>query len=635
MQKAFETLVKATSEFLCLPENLKVWEWAEKRRRMGKEVTALAGRYSTENTPYQKKPQEDLTAGDVQITVMCWASRLGKTECENNLIGYVVECNPCNILFVWPTIDRAKIWSKQILAPMLRSTPELKRRFKESRAKDADNTILSKRFPGGNLTAIGSNSPSGFRGIQAPIVICDEVDAMEGTPEGDPIALSFKRAENHAEPIQVVSSTPTIKGASRIWSWLERSDFQKWHCPCPRCGKHQVLMWEQIKWEAADGSDAWIECAHCFAKLSDAERFSMVMAGEWRATRPFTGIRGFWLNGINSTFPTKKGYKTKLHQFVSEYLSAKEDGEEALITWTNTFKSEPYEVVSQSADSEELIKRCKDYGCDIPDEVLMLTCGGDVQPDRIEAEIVGWGEEEQSWGIEYRVFAGNTEDREVWEEFDLWLEEKRFTKSGRKIRIAQTFVDSGFDSKTVYQFTRKREFRKVWAVKGDRFGPVCASRPSRRNEANAGLYHIGTNAAKSALFHRLKIITPGPRMMHWPIGNGYTEEWFDGFTAEHLIAERVQGKMIYVWKKKDENGRNEPLDCRVYAFAAMASLRPNWKAIKSNFSKTEPAEKPVEQPTQPRHDSITIEKAEQPKPEVRMPSRRLLPRRGSSFVNGW
>lgn len=634
---AIAALRRATEQALTLPPPVNVWQWGEMRRRLTKEVSALTGAYRVENTPFQREPQEAFLDPVVQAVVLCWASRLGKTEMINNLIGETVELNPCNILFVWPTIDRAKIWSKQILAPMIRGVRYLRERFKVARSKDADNTILSKRYPGGNLSAIGSNSPSGFRGTQAPVVICDEADAMESGPEGDPVLLAFKRAENHPDSVQIVSSTPTLKGASRIWSWLERSDLRKWFCPCPRCGRHQVLHRIHLKWEKGQPDTARYECEHCLAHLDAAEWLQMIMAGEWRPTQPFTGIRGYWLNGMNSPFPPKKGFKNKLHQFAAEIEEHEAQGAEAMITLTNTFDCECYEVVSQSASADDLLARCEDY--QIPATVLMLTAGADVQEDRIEGLLVGWGEEEQAWCIEHRVFMGNTEEREVYDEFDAWLQEDRTRADGVKLRVAQTFVDSGFNAKKgVYLFTRKREWRKIFASKGTRWGPLCSSRPSRRNEQNAGVFIIGTNSAKTSIFHRLKITVDGARKIHFPKGRGFTEDWFEQFTAEHLVLDKVNGQMVYVWKKKDENARNEALDCYVGAFAAMAQLRPNWSAVKKRMNiiaesaKTASADDNMIAQNKQQAEAAHREKMERD-PVVNALKR--IPRRSGGFVGGW
>ena len=106
------------------------------------------------------------------------------TEMLNNLHGSVIEQSPRNILVVYPTLDSAKKWSKQFFEPMRKTTAAIARLIKDRRSRESHNTILSKEFPGGSISAIGANSPSGFRQVQAPVVTCDEIDAMDDGDEG-------------------------------------------------------------------------------------------------------------------------------------------------------------------------------------------------------------------------------------------------------------------------------------------------------------------------------------------------------------------------------------------------------------------------------------------------------------------
>lgn len=620
-----------------LPPPVNTWQWGELRRRMTKEVTARPGRYQVATAPYQREPQESFTDLEVQVTVLCWASRLGKTEMENNLIGSKVERDPSNILFVWPTIDRAKLFSKQFLSPMIRSTPALRNLITDAK-RDGENTILMKAFPGGNITLIGANSVSGFRGGQAPTVICDEIDAMENTAEGDPIALAFKRAENFADSIQVLSSTPTFKGASRIWNWLERSDFRKWFVACPVCRFRQTLLFEQIVFDEKRPQDAVLQCQNPehTEPMHDEHRLEMILAGQWNPTNEFNGVRGFWLNGMNTTFPPKKGYKNKLHQMAAEHLDAKANGEEALIVWTNTFKAETHEAIAEVANPHELLARCEDYGADIPAGCLVLVAGADVHPDRIEVEILGAGEGEETWAIDYAILTGRTDEDAVWQDLDDYLQRPLRNADGVEFRVAMAFIDSGHNSKNVYAFTRPREHRRIYAVKGasDKAAPLCNFKPTRNNPSRAPLFLIGTHFAKNTIFYRLKIgrAKEGatPRCMHWPIRGCYNEVYFDQFTAEHLISKRVSGQIIKSWELREGRDRNEALDCRVYAVAALERLRPLWSALKQRIEKL----KAISVPPAPEPETkAAIKPAEPtaPRPPARVP-RRI----GSSgFVGGW
>src|SRR5690606_22442874 len=130
--------------------------------------------------------------------------------------------------------------------------------------------------------------------------------------EGDPCALADRRAETYPNAVKLKTSTPTVKGQSRIENLMEQSDAQRWHCRCLRCNFEQVFQWAQVQWPEDMPEEAWLECANpeCRAHLTDAERVEAVKAGRWKPTRPFRGIRGYWLNGINTLVPKHKGFRS-------------------------------------------------------------------------------------------------------------------------------------------------------------------------------------------------------------------------------------------------------------------------------------------------------------------------------------
>ena len=133
-----------------LVSGLNVWQWAEMRRRLSKEVSAVTGSYRVATAPFQREPQEAFTSEEVQTTVLRWGKRLGKTEMINNLHGSIIEQNPRNILVVYPTLDSAKKWSKQFFTPLIRSTPALRDKIFKNMSSRAAETLkedLESRGP--------------------------------------------------------------------------------------------------------------------------------------------------------------------------------------------------------------------------------------------------------------------------------------------------------------------------------------------------------------------------------------------------------------------------------------------------------------------------------------------------------
>lgn len=85
---------------------------------------------------------------------------------------------------------------------------------------------------------------------------------------------------------------------------------------------------------------------------------------------------------------------------------------------------------------------------------------------------------------------------------------------------------------------------------------------------------VGTHRIKDIVVGRLGIDAPGPGYCHFPLGRG--NEWFDQLTAERKVVRYEKGRAKIDWVK-DAEKRNEALDCRVYAFAALRLDSPDWQ----------------------------------------------------------
>ena len=596
------------------PIKQNVAEWADTHRYIARGTSSESGKFNSSRLPYQVEPMEMVTDPHVGEIVLMMGAQLGKTEMMLNVIGYMIDAQPSSILFVLPTTQSANKFSTKKLAPCLSESPVLKSKVKDPRSRDSGNTILSKDFPGGSLILAGSNSPASLRQVSCRVVLADEIDAYTtcGT-EGDAVTLADQRAANFHDAILIRASTPTIKGASRIESYYEKSDQRRWYCPCPKCGKHQVLKWSQVKWPKDKPEEAVYVCEFCEAELTDHERVQMVQKGEWRAENPGGRSRGYHLSGLNRIMGRKRQYDSFLHEFVDNFLQAKARGRESLMVWVNTFLCETWEDAGDRVESEEILKRCENYNpSPLPKDALVLTAGADVQRDRIECEVIAWGASEESWGIEYRTFYGDPERPDVWKALDIFLCKKWPHPNGASLPIACTCIDSGHATKSVYEFTKPRQARRVFAVKGsNRDGAPLITRRFIK-ERRVTLYFVGGATAKDSLFARLKIEEPGPRFMHFPTGYGYDEEFFRQLTAEEIRTKKKNGFAVRYYKKIRE--RNEALDCRVYGMAALEILNPNFERLADNLN-SESHELEEDQPAQ--------------KPSQQRPQR------GAGFVDAW
>ncbi len=586
---------------------LTVTEWANTYRMLPAESGPEPGQYSSDRVPMQRGPMDDVNDNDVSEIVMQWAAQMGKSEVLNNVCGYFMHADPSSQLFVQPTIELTEAYSKERIATTIRDTPVLKAIVRDPRSRDSGNTVKSKVYPGGNLAMVGANAPSGLAGRPRRVILLDEVDRfpVSAGSEGDPCALADARAMNYSRAVKIKTSTPTVRGQSRIENLLEQSDYRKWHCKCPRCQHEQVWMWEQVKWEKDKPETAHLECAGCKAKLNDTERVASVRAGRWVATQPFNGVRGYWLNGINTLFKKHKGFKDRLHEMAKEFLKAKHGGAATMRVWINTFLAETFEEESEIPTKPEmLLERAEEYAPDaIPEEVLVLTATADVQSDRIESTVVGWGKDEECWGIEKKLFEGDPEGDDVWQALDAYLLQVFTREDQVPLAIERVFIDMGHKSTRVLAFCSPRLTRGVFPCKGiGRVGiaipPILPAQASRNNRARIPHWNVGVTMAKTAIFDRLALPIPGPRTMHFPKGPyGFDLDHFRQLTSERRRLKHSYGQAYSVFVKVGSSKRrNEALDLMVYSIAALYSLGPIAWVKRAEFLKTTIPKKQEEAP---------------------------------------
>lgn len=546
------------------------------------------------------------------------SAQVGKTEIVNNIVGYFMHQDPSPMLIIQPTLDMAETWSKDRLSPMLRDTPVLSGKVKDNRQKNSGNTILHKTFPGGHLTAAGANSPASLASRPVRIFLGDEVDRYPPSAgdEGDPVSLGKKRTTTFWNRVIFLVSTPTNKGTSRIDEAWEQSDKRRYFVPCPHCGEFQYLKWSQVKFEKESPQSATYTCEVCGVLLTEADKPGMIAAGEWRATAPFTGVAGFHINELYSPW-------SSWGNMASEFLKVHKNPQR-LKVWINTSLGEPWEEKGETVDEDSLKARREHYTPEeLPADVLVLTAGVDVQNDRLECEVVGWGQDDESWSIDYKVIYGSPALGDVWETLDDYLKTSYYHPSGSRLRVAAACIDSGgHHTDQVYRFCKPRQVRRVYAVKGSsQAGQSIAGKASKTNKAKVLLFSVGTDTAKEQIYSFLKIADVGPGYCHFSHHHN-DEQYFKGLTCEQAVTRYNKGHAQIVWVKPD-GAANEPLDCRVYATAGREILNPNYRKLAEKL-KVEPDDVDDLVATEPDDDDSTPVK-----------KRKKAKRRRGGFVKGW
>jgi phage terminase large subunit GpA-like protein len=619
-KQAFDIFASAADA--AIPQGgVTVSDWADMHRILSPEASAEPGRWRTSRVPYARAWMDVITEPTVHTVVLKTSSQVGKSEVLNNACGYFIHHDPCPILLIQPTVDRMKDYSKKRIQPMLRDTPVLAAVMSDDKSRDSDNTMLSKAFVGGHLLMAGANAASGLASNPIRVVLADEVDRYprDVDNEGDPLTLAIRRATTFSNRKIVPTSTPTIKGESRIEELFNTSHGFKYHVPCPHCGTFQVLRWRdviervndkgevevehgdyRVQWELDEDGNIkecyyvceqgcliephhklWMISAESGAEWRDAEGESLdavLTAGNHK------GSIGFAINALNSPW-------FHWHEIIAEFLvaikAAKEGKPELLKVFVNTLLGETWDTNQEGSDIKGLEQREEEYSAEIPLGVLCLTAGVDTQPDRLECEIVGWGIGEESWSINYYVIRGDTNQPQVWQQLFEVLSKsyecEREDSTGTRLTrtIDACCIDSGgHNTQAVYAFTKAHSGRKWLAIKGSSTAAkeTISMRPTKL-KGGALLYIVGTNLVKDKLFGYLKVTEPGAAYCHFPAG--YDDEYYKQLTAEKRV------KKIKKFDKNDPHGysqwmykkirsRNEALDCRVYAMAALYHLNFNF-----------------------------------------------------------
>lgn len=499
------------------------------------------------------------------------SAQIGKTEILNNIVGYYVSQDPSPILVVQPTLDMAQTWSKDRLAPMLRDTPILQNLVKDPRARDSGNTTLHKIFPGGHITACGANSPSSLASRPIRVVLCDEVDRypVSAGSEGDPVSLARKRSATFWNRKIGMFSTPTNKGMSRIEKAFDESDKREFFVSCTHCGHEQTLKWAQVRWDEGKPESAKYCCEECGTLWDDADRVRAIRAGKWIAKEPGKRVAGFRLSGLYSPW-------TPLETAVVEFLEAKKQPA-TLRVFVNTYLGETWEEQGEQVDDYQIAERREEFGETLDQRIVLLTAGVDVQDDRLEVEVVGWGVDEESWSVDYRTIYGDPSAPAVWQDLDTALNQQFEREDGKLMIVRSACVDSGgHHTNSVYAYCRPREGKRIFAIKGvGGEGKPIVGRPSTNNIRKAKLFPVGVDTAKELLYSRLKITEPGPGYCHFPTSR--SDEYFRQLTAEKQVTKYHKGFARREFVKV--RPRNEALDVRVYSMAALAILNVNLRAV--------------------------------------------------------
>ena len=608
-----------------------VSEWADTYRMLS-DSSAEPGRWKTSRAPYQRDIMDAFTQPGIHQVVVKSCSQIGKSDIMNNVIGRYAHLDPCSIMMVQPTIEMAEDFSKSRIAPMLRDTKVLNGLFSDVKTRDSNNTILSKMFPGGRLIMTGANSPAGLASRPIRVLLCDEVDRFPASAgqEGDPVDLASKRQSTFWNYVRGLFSTPTLDGASRIDVAYLSGTREEWQHQCPNCGEFHKLEYTQMEPDAVEmgkiqGRRTYLvrdvkwrcpDCGFAFSERQMKDAPQKYVAQNPAAIK--TGCRSFFLNAFSSPW-------ISWTSVMKEWLEAKGDPEREKVIMNTRF-GESYKAARAFDSSDFLMQRREKYGAELPEGVLLLTAAVDTQDNRLEYEVCGWGQGEESWGIWKGVILSPPNRKSTWDALDEILDREYKFKDGFALKVRRTMIDAGGHYAGAVVRYCERNYAKARLPIIGRAGagiPLYNGKLAKsKYSSSVPLVILGVDDGKQEIMNRIGVKSPGPLYFHYPIdepgimsNRGYDGRYFAGLISEHRKTVRRNGTLREIWETT-QGVRNEPLDLRNYNLACMQSLNVNWDALDETL-------------TNIREGKVEPEVAFKPKPKKKKP------RRMSASVSIW
>jgi len=581
--------------------------WASDHRILPEGLTSMPGPFRWDVTPYWREVLDCLApTSPVREIYVRKGAQVGYTVAVlENFIGYIIACEPGPSMMISADAGVAEASVELRVDRMIQSSGLEHKIFSQSEKKHSKKTGDSKskkEFPGGFLMAVGPNSGSKLRSFAIRYLLGDELDAMPAevggsgreaitAQEGDPWSLAVRRTDSFEAIRKILGgSTPLIKQTSRVSALHDEGDARRYYVPCKHCGEMAPMEWKHIKYEKdPEGRLIWpsvrYECPSCHGEWKNSDKAFFLARGEWRATqeprRP--NLRSYSLSSLYSPVGMRSW-----EDICEEWIKAQGNPGKIRV-FVNTVLGEAYEERGEAPAPERIMLRRENYfpellnihsdgshgwvDASMPPGPLVLTIGADVQHDRIEVELVAWGKAKTSWSVGYHVLNGDTSDPNAkpWQLLDEIL--SRPLHGGLPLSLA--LIDSGDQAPVVYAFCdqysggalpskgsdRLDSGRRIFALR-DVTGHACKRIDLATSDLKQEFYlqtRVGPIDAPAAGAD----LPPG--YCHFP--SDYDRRYFEKLYSEDMVTETDRmGRTRRFWKVK---GRNEALDCRVYALGAL------------------------------------------------------------------
>lgn len=542
--------------------------WAEQNITFSERESPFPGPYNRDMFPFFDEIFNALGPEAInRIVSLMKSAQIGGTVLANVFVLGTQDMIPCDMLYVHPTDENGRRWSRLKLKPMLRSTERLNRVFPEGGRDGTDAIMFKERTDGrGSILISGANSPAGLSQISMPRQVQDDLSKWEQNAAGDPEAQADSRSRAYSFAKIFKVSTPLIAPGCKITVNFEAGTQERYFVPCPHCDHEHSLEWENLK-ESLDKEHpnrAFFTCPDCGGVILEHHRAEMVRRGRWVAANPsqMSLHRSFYLWSAYSPLQSWT-------QIAAEWFKA-EGKPESERVFLNDTVGLAYQFKGEAPPWEELRDRGRESHYPrgtVPDSALVLTMGIDCQKDRVECHIVGWGREGYRAVIDYMVVSGHISEPSTRDRLDALLLQTWRNSVGQNIGLEMTAIDGNAWTEDVWGWAKRVPVSRLIMIRGDRkdHGPLLARVARERNDKGKKIpwsrrfYNLGVSTLKMGLYRRLAKLDRN-EFGYIDLPRGLEDQYYVQLTAERRVEKKNRHGFTHAVWEKDPTTANEALD---------------------------------------------------------------------------
>ncbi|MEN6475832.1 MAG: terminase gpA endonuclease subunit [Syntrophaceae bacterium] len=590
-------------------------EWAERKRILPGGLTSVPGKFSFDITPYLREILDCMApTSSVQEVYLMKAPQVGGTVgVIENHEGYCIDYGIGPVLYVGGDQTMAEEQMEKRVDEMISSAGlqgKIRPNVVKAKGKSTGDRMDSKSYGGTFMRAVGPNSEGKLRSFPAMIGHFDEMDVWPQTiikgkiNTGNTYQKALRRMDAYEDRRKVFGlSTPKQKLTSFIEPLFEEGDKRYYNWECPDCKVPQPFVWSQMKWEKNElgnvniqyttingvqtlaNNPVWFECVNCGRKIHEHEKFDLLLeeghggTAKWIPTkkpdRPF--LQTYHVNAFYG--------RRRWLNIVLQWDRSKDDPF-LLPDFVNDVLAETWQERMEQPDMHELMRNAEGWEPGyINRDVVFLGLMADIQGDRIEAGVVGFGRNRQYWFIDYWPFEGETIniESECWKKLDEKITSTYTRADGVEMHVQIAFIDSQYHKDQVIAFCDQYDYHPevvsgVYPIRG--FEQIDAGKTTKlqSSDIKTPIVALADQKLKRALYSTLrkKPYTEGFPFgyMHFPGKgpNAFGAEFYKQLTAEEVfVTTRKNGQKIVTIENRKQR-RNEVLDIAklalgIYQFA--------------------------------------------------------------------